>query len=258
MLEVKELSFAYGKKNILQNVSFSARPGQLTVLLGPNGAGKTTLLNCLAGLAPARGEILFQGQPAAKACSPKVGFLEQNTSCQAALTVTEVVLLGRLERLGFQVEARELAGVARVLEILGLSELAGRRITELSGGQRQLVFIAQILVKCPRLLILDEPTSALDLEHQFRLLTLLQRLTKEEGYTTILTLHHLDLAEEYGDWLLVLKDGSVYREGTAEQVFTREMLREVYQVEAEIFTDSRGRRHVIPVGICGEREKERL
>ena len=74
MLEVKELSFAYGKKNILQNVSFSARPGQLTVLLGPNGAGKTTLLNCLAGLAPARGEILFQGQPQPKPALQRLAF----------------------------------------------------------------------------------------------------------------------------------------------------------------------------------------
>lgn len=256
MLEVEHLAFSYGKEAVLSGVSFTARPGEVTVLVGANGAGKTTLLKCLAEGKPPAGGICFEGRDireiSREEYSRAVSFLEQSTVCEAALNVFEVILLGRLNRLSYRVSGEDLAQVEKVMELLEISRFSGRNIAELSGGQRQLVFIAQALVKEPRLLLLDEPTSALDLHHQFKLMDFLRKMTKDRGYTTVITLHHLDIAAKYADHMVALNAGGVYREGRPEEVFSEALLREVYQVEAEIHFDAEKKKHVIPVGFIGE------
>ena len=118
---------------------------------------------------------------------------------------------------------------------------------ELSGGQRQLVFMAQALVKEPKILILDEPTSALDLHKQFDLLTLLKNLTRENDFTTLVTLHHLDLAAMFADEIIVLKEGTVYAQGAPKDIFTEAMMEDVYRVKTKIYMDDNGLPHVIPL-----------
>ena len=117
---------------------------------------------------------------------------------------------------------------------------------ELSGGQRQLVFMAQALVKEPKILILDEPTSALDLHKQFDLLTLLN-LTQENDFTTLVTLHHLDLAAMFADEIIVLKEGTVYAQARRKTSFTEAMMEDVYRVKTKIYMDDNGLPHVIPL-----------
>ena len=118
---------------------------------------------------------------------------------------------------------------------------------ELSGGQRQLVFMAQALVKEPKILILDEPTSALDLHKQFDLLTLLKNLTQENDFTTLAKVHHRELAAMFADEIIVLKEGTVYAQGAPKDIFTEAMMEDVYRVKTKIYIDDNGLPHVIPL-----------
>ena len=239
MVEVRDLSFRYGKNapNILDGVSFCAASGRMTALIGANGAGKSTLLKNVALGAWPKEEL-----------ARRISYLAQSSETRAVLNVFEVVLLGRMNRLSFRVSDADTAAVERILDRLGIAHLAGRGIGALSGGQRQLVFIAQALAKGPEILLLDEPTSALDLHRQFELLTLLQTLTAERGFTTVMTLHHLDLAARFADEIVVLSEGRVYARGAPAAVFTEQMLRDVYRVRAKIYADDDGVRHVIVSG----------
>ena len=136
-------------------------------IVGPNGSGKSTLVKAVAGLLKASGRIRFNGSEA----RPKsVGYMPQDLQTPMALTVLEVVLLGRLAELGLTVSADDLEAVRQVLQLLGMEALAGRYLSELSGGQRQMVFLAQALVSQPTVLLLDEPISALDICHQLEVL----------------------------------------------------------------------------------------
>ena len=174
MLEIKELNFSYGKTNILKDISFTANPGEMTVLLGANGSGKTTLLQCINRLNKYEGQVMFEDKELSSFTHEdyrdRMSYLDQNLACDAVLTVFEVVLLGRLTRLGFRVSEEDTSSVENILKLMKIDQFSKRGISELSGGQRQLVFIAQALVKNPELLVMDEPTSALDLNKQFHLL----------------------------------------------------------------------------------------
>lgn len=251
MLEVNHLAFGYGRDTILRDISFQAYPGQITAVIGPNGVGKSTILKCIAGLEKGTGDICFCGKNRkemnAEEISRTVSYLNQNSACEAQLNVYEVILLGLLNDLKFKVQEEDMRRVEEVIDLLSLHPYAHRKISELSGGQQQLVFIAQTLIKNPRILMMDEPTSALDLNKQFQLMELLQKITKENNLTTLVTLHHLDITAKYADRVIVVHDGSVYRNDDAEAVFTPEMLREVYCVNAEVYTDTMGGKHIIAI-----------
>lgn len=181
MIEVHNLTFGYSSTEdgqILKGVDFVAQTGKLTALIGTNGAGKSTLLKTIMGILKGKGEIFVNGKSVSeysnKDFSSTVSYLSQDNDCRVNLTVFEVVMLGRMGSMSFRVKDEDIQATQEVLERLNLQRFASRNIMELSGGQRQLVFMAQALVKEPKILILDEPTSALDLHKQFDLLTLLK------------------------------------------------------------------------------------
>lgn len=254
MIEVQNLTFGYSSKDesqILRGVDFSAKTGKLTALIGTNGEGKSTLLKAIVGLLKYNGNILINGNPTThysnKEFTNMVSYLSQDNDCKVNLTVFEVVMLGRMGSMSFKVKDSDIAATNEILNRLNLQKFASRNITELSGGQRQLVFMAQALVKEPQILILDEPTSALDLHKQFDLLTLLKNLTEEHNFTTLVTLHHLDLAAAFADEIIVLKEGRVYAQGTPIEIFTESMMEDVYQIKTKLYMDSKGIPHVIPL-----------
>lgn len=200
MIEVHNLTFGYSSTEdgqILKGVDFTAQTGKLTALIGTNGAGKSTLLKTIMGILKGKGEIFVNGKPVSeysnKDFSSTVSYLSQDNDCRVNLTVFEVVMLGRMGSCLSCVKERYPSNT-RGVGTVELTAVCSRNIMELSGGQLQLVFMAQALVKEPKILILDEPTSALDLHKQFDLLTLLKNLTRENDFTTLVTLHHLDLA----------------------------------------------------------------
>ena len=254
MIEVHNLTFGYSsdsQKNILRGVDFVAQTGKLTAVIGTNGAGKSTLLKTIIGILPGKGDIQINGKATAaytsEELSSTVSYLSQDNDCKINLSVFEVVMLGRMGSMSFRVKEEDIRATEDVLKRLNMQELASRSIMALSGGQRQLVFIAQTLVKEPSVLLLDEPTSALDLHKQFNLLTLLKGLTQEHGFTTLVTLHHLDLAAKFADEIIVLKNGEVYAQGVPQKIFTERMMEAVYRVKTKVYVDEHDVPHVIPL-----------
>ena len=251
MIEAKDLCFRYGTETVLNHVNFRADSGEITAVIGANGVGKSTLLKCVAGLLSYDGQVLLGGkdsrQMADEEHAAKIGYLCQNNGCCANLSVFEVILMGLVNELSFHVSQQEIDRVEHIMKLMDIEDYAGRKINHLSGGQQQLVFIAQTLVKRPDILIMDEPTSALDLNRQFRLMELIKRVTEEYGFTTMVCHHHLDLVSRYAGRVLVLKNGSIYCNDTPAKAFTEEMFRDVYGMEVEFCTDREGIRHMVPV-----------
>lgn len=242
-IECKNVTVRYGKTIAVSNVSLLAKPGEFLAILGPNGSGKSSLLKSIAGQVAFEGNIRFGGQ---KHSTGAVSYMSQDISGQAALTVTEVVLLGRVGQLGIQVTSQDLNAVIDVLCKLRISKLASKQLSELSGGQRQLVYLAQALVRQPRALLLDEPISALDLRHQLEVLELVRNLTNENCLTTICVLHDLNAAARFADRVTLLKGGYLVASGSPLLTLTSAQIEAVYDVEADVIEDKEGYRLVCP------------
>ena len=245
-ISVDDLGVRLGGRDILHGLAFAAEPGTVTALVGPNGSGKTTLLKTLCGLLPHRGRVRFGDLAAAP--REAIGYMPQDTTSRAVLTVFEVVLLGRLSRLGVKVSEGDLAAASRALDVVGVAHLAEAHIGELSGGQRQLVHFAQVLAREPKLVFLDEPTSALDLRNQLHLLDLVRRETRLRGLTTVVTLHDLNAAARFADRLAVLHDGRLARCGAPHAVIDDDLLAEVWGVAARVTLDAEALPTVTPLG----------
>jgi iron complex transport system ATP-binding protein len=248
-LVIDSLDFAYGRNPVLR--SLSAGPlhrGTVTALVGPNGSGKSTLFRCLAGTAKAqRGQIRLDDRDltgvASRERARRVFHLSQDISTRAALTVFEVVLLARMSLAGglaLRAGLCDLRAVQHALDDLGLGDLSGRPIADLSGGQRQLVGIAQALVREPDILLLDEPTSALDVRRQLEVMQIIRKVTAERAVVTVAAMHDLALAARFADRLLVLKDGRIAEEGTPDAVLSCRALAETYSVGIHVERSRRG------------------
>ncbi len=238
-LAVQDLQFSYGSQQVLSGISIPEAPaGAITALVGPNAAGKTTLLRCIAGLLRYRGRVLLGGRDVASMrkhdLTLQVSYLPQEVPVHAVLTVFEAVLLGRHHAFGWRVSREDLALVEQTLRDLEIEHLSLRYLNELSGGQGQLVSIAQALVREPDVLLLDEPTANLDLQRQLEVLALVRHLSQERAITTLVTLHDINLASRFASHFVVLSQGAIYAAGTAEEVVTQEMLHDVYGVYAQV------------------------
>lgn len=242
-LRLEKLTFAYGSEAVLDQIELQL-DCPVTALVGPNAVGKTTLLRCITGALKPKGRISLDGKDIRsfrkKELSQAMGYLAQDGQCSAELTVMEAVLLGRFHTLSWRVSDDDLNVAFEVLEDLGIAELALRPLRELSGGQRQMVSIAQVLVQNPRVLLLDEPTNSLDLQHQLEILALIRDLSLQKDLTTVLSLHDLNLAARYADEIVVLYQGRVFACGNPVSVLTPETLRIAYGVNAKSHIDSGG------------------
>lgn len=240
-LQVRGLNVGYKRKAVLHDVELpEILPGQIVALVGPNGAGKSTLLRTLAGLLPARGDIRL-GSLDLLACHRRdraavLGFMPQTLPEGIALSVLET-LLGAL-RGGDSLNvpgsaAQQRASAFAVLEQLGILHLALQSLDSLSGGQRQMVSLAQAVIRQPQLLLLDEPTSALDLRYQNDVMSTVRQLA-DEGRIVVVVLHDLGLAARWADRIMVLENGRLHVAGTPEQTLTASMLEQVYRVRARV------------------------
>lgn len=235
-MQLDEVTFAYGSNPVLKNVSLSLTPGRFYGVVGPNGAGKSTLLRLLSGyLKPQTGAIYLNGKSLAtyslRDLAREIALIPQ-TSVYFPFTVEEVVLLGRTpyySRLEKPSEADRRI-VHNCLEVAEILHLAGRPVNDLSGGERQRVTIARALAQQTELLLLDEPTTHLDLEHQIKTCQVLQNEAKK-GNTVVAVLHDLNLVTNYCDYVFVLSQGSLVREGLPEEVFSPELIQEIYKVQ---------------------------
>ncbi|MBE6521595.1 MAG: ABC transporter ATP-binding protein [Thermoplasmata archaeon] len=239
-LEVDALRFSYGSTEILKGVSMEFDTG-INAVLGPNGAGKSTLVKCLSGVhKPSSGTATFDGESLIHRDPYKINmtYMSQETPHISNLTVLEFMLLGRANELKLRVSEDDIDLAYSPLHKLGIEEFADRNVGELSGGQAQMVMIAQCLVSDPDLIILDEPMNNLDLKRELDIFEIIREEHSLRELTTVMVLHDLNFASRYCDRIVVMDHGEVYSSGTPQEVITPEMLRDVYRVEAEVAINS--------------------
>ena len=249
-VEIKDLSFSYHSHTVLKSISLQTN-SKLTAIIGPNAAGKSTFIKCLAGILRPQGAILLDGTPIRQLkraeISERISYLPQETGSRAILTVLEAVLLGRLNSLSWRVSDEDLTKAFAMLTELGIDGLASKPLNELSGGQLQMVSIAQALIRDPQLLLMDEPTNSLDLFHQLEMFERIREITDEKQLTTIMALHDLNHAARYADYVIVLNQGKIYDCGTPAMVFTEDMITTVYGVYAKVIIADDGIPQIFPL-----------
>ncbi len=245
-LAIKNLNFSYANKPVLHDISVDGfQPGQVTALIGPNATGKSTFFRCVAGLLKTKGaSISVDGAEQARAkrsdWNRNVCYMPQLFSSNAALTVFDVVLLARKNLKGKRVSDDDVGAVAGVLEKLNISHLSEFYVGDLSGGQQQIVSIAQAIVRDPALFLLDEPTSALDLRHQLEIMTIIREETRARGVVAIVALHDLNLAARFADHVVLMRQGKIILSGKPEDVLSSPELAETYGVTIDIHKTKTG------------------
>ena len=242
-LTVSDLGFAYEKRPVLQNVSFSLGEGQLVALLGCNGAGKTTLLRCILGLNEGyTGSITVDGDEVRtlrpRELSHRIAYIPQVHYPAFRYSVLEMVLMGTTHALSTvgAPGAREEAAALSALRTLNAEHLAQRDYGRLSGGEQQTVLIARALVQGTKLLLMDEPTASLDYGNRQRVLAAVRRLTRE-GYTVLLSTHDPQHALTYADRILALSGGTLIANGAPHDTLTPALIRTLYGVDAVFSPD---------------------
>lgn len=239
---VRGVSLAYSAEPVLRDVDLEVREGEILAVVGPNGAGKSTLLRAISGaLRPQEGVIYLDFQAvwsfSARERARKLAMVEQGAQPAFDFTVQELVELGRVPHLGRLQGFRSVdqAAVARALAFTGLTDLAHRRWSELSGGEKQRALLAMAFAQEPEVLLLDEPTAHLDVAHQIELMQLISKFA-EKGGTVIMALHDLNLALAFAHRLALLHRGRLLACGAPKDVLTPALLREVFGVEALVRT----------------------
>lgn len=251
MIEVRDLHYAFGAKEVLKGVSFSAQKGEFVAILGNNGTGKSTLMLCLNKIRePKAGTVTVNEQNVLtlprKACAKLMSYVAQKAELSDA-TVYDTVMLGRLPYMNWQTTPHDHALCEAVIEKLNLESLKMRAVSTLSGGEQQKVMLARALVQEPEVLLLDEPTSSLDIKNAHEMLSEVRTLCKEASLTVLMVIHDLNLALRYCDKFLFLKDGEVYRFGD-KSVITEDVLEAVYGISTRLITVD-GETMIAPVTI---------
>ncbi|MFS2224505.1 ABC transporter ATP-binding protein [Pantoea sp. B65] len=257
-LSIRGFSAGYPKRQIIENLHVPLLPrGKITVLLGPNGCGKSTLLRSLAGLNRAKGELWLNGeelmsQPFARRAD-KVVYLPQSLPAGVHLHVLESIIVAQRASGGRSSVSSE-NEVMALLEQLGIAHLALSYLDQLSGGQKQLVGLAQSLIRRPALLLLDEPLSALDLNYQFHVMDLVRRETQQRNIVTVVVVHDINIALRHGEHVLMLQNGELIADGEPIEVITPQSLARVYGVRGRIERCSQGTPQVLIDGLVTEPE----
>jgi len=258
VLHAKRVDYRIGPAQLLSGVDLELRPSELHGLIGPNGAGKSTLLRNLIGyLKPTGGEVLVQGRPlrdySARERAKRISYLSQHGPDQFPFPVVDVVEMGSYPVIGMgrSPGTAERESAMRALAYVGLEHLADRSFPSLSGGERQLVLFARVLVQESPIILLDEPTASLDIGHETTLLQMVRDLCAE-GYSAIIALHNLNLAAEYCHRVTLMERGRVRAEGPPEAVLTRELVETAYRTTVHVGrNDATGSIAVSPVPTGG-------
>ncbi|MGG0854942.1 adenosylcobinamide amidohydrolase [Metabacillus fastidiosus] len=242
MIDVKNISYKIGSKTILENINLSVSRGEFFGILGPNGSGKTTLLKLISGgQAGKEGEVIIDGRNIrmyqTKELAKKLAVLPQLNDAPFSFTVYDAIKIGRYAHQRTLLPAwskEDEDSVQEAIRLTKIERLKDRFLDELSGGERQLVYLARALVQEAEILLLDEPTNHLDISHQINLLELLKELIEEKNLTVISIFHDLNLASLYCDKVLLLKDGKEVNTDTPRNLFINEKLEEIYDADLQM------------------------
>jgi iron complex transport system ATP-binding protein len=236
LVELCEVRFGYApERPVICGVSLDVPHGAMCAIIGANGCGKSTLIRLMAGvLRPASGEIHLDGRELRsippRALAKRIAYVPQASRMAFPFTALEVVLTGRTPHTPrFQFENENDCEKAReALATVDALHLAGRRVTELSGGELQIVALARALAQEPACLLLDEPSAALDLKHRAALLRILARLRDERGLSAVVVTHDLNLIDPVFDWVFAIRCGTVSASGAPSEILQREVLAAIY------------------------------
>jgi len=242
-IALEDIGAYYGRRLTVSGITtptFSS--GEIVAVIGPNAAGKSTLFKRMAGLLHGPGKVHVEGSEKGKRA---ISYMPQDTSANAVLTVYESILLARKQGSGWKVNDEDLALIDGVMSAIDITDIAFRNLGELSGGQRQLVGIAQTLVREPDILLMDEPTSALDLHRQMEVLDFMQQVARERSIIVFIAIHDLNQAMRFADKALVIERGGLRGVGATGEVINRQLLRDVYRIDARIEPCSRGQLQII-------------
>ncbi|MGC4378397.1 ABC transporter ATP-binding protein [Fictibacillus sp. Mic-4] len=245
-LYTESLNIGYGEQLIVKDVSVAIPDKKVTTIIGSNGCGKSTLLKAITRIHKQQsGAVILDGENIAKentkTLAKKMAILPQTPESANGLTVGELVSYGRFPyQRGFgRLSKKDIEAIDWALEVTGTSGFKFRPVDSLSGGQRQRVWIAMALAQETDIIFLDEPTTYLDMAHQLEVLELLQKLNTEQGRTIVMVLHDLNQAARFADYMIALKDGEIVKAGDCEEVMNRDVLKKVFQIDAEIGRDPR-------------------
>ena len=247
MIEIKNISFSYGKKPVLNDISFSVNPGECVGILGTNGAGKSTLITCLNKiLMPKTGSLYIDNRDILKSSrleiARQVSYVAQKNEI-SQMTVFDSVLLGRKPYIKWAISQEDIDICDAAIRQIGMEAFKLRYVNELSGGELQKVMLARAIVQRPQLLLLDEPTSNLDPKNQYEMLAMVKKMAIESKISVLMVLHDLSLALRYCDKFLFIKSGRVYQYGD-ESVVTAHTVSQVYDIDS-IVTEVNGRKIVV-------------
>jgi iron complex transport system ATP-binding protein len=249
ILKVKDLGFSYKKgREVLSDISFELKEGEILGVAGPNGTGKTTLLkNINRLLKPRKGEITVCGRDAkklsVKETAKLIAYVPQYSLSYFPMSVIDCVMMGRLPYSERSYSQKDKELVFSIMEKTRLTDFAFRNIKEISGGERQMVFIARAMAQLPKIIILDEPTSSLDLKNQLFILKVVSDMAKNENYSIIMTQHDLNLASMFCHKLMILKDSRIFAYGDPREILTSENIEIIYGVKTRI-SEEDGYKHV--------------
>lgn len=248
MLRLENVSAGYGKVPVISNINAEFEKGRITTIIGPNGSGKSTLLKAIVSLCEVlQGTVYLKGENREKIGDRKfaqqVSYLPQSHTA-GAITVGRMVLHGRFPYLSYprHYGKEDYECCYRAMERIGILSLRDKKVDELSGGQRQKVYLAMALSGETDVFLFDEPTTYLDIRYQLELLHLMEQL-KEQGKTVVTVLHDLDTAMRVSDSILVMQNGKIVEKGTAQEIQSSGIIEKVFQITAQSFVDHEGKKH---------------
>ncbi|MFR1707277.1 MAG: ABC transporter ATP-binding protein [Clostridium sp.] len=246
-ISVKNLSVSYENNIIIEDMDLCIPKGKISIIIGANGCGKSTLLKTISRInKPRKGDIFINNKNIKKVkekdIAKEVAFLPQGPVCPNGLTVRELVAFGRFphQKIIGGLNSHDKEVIDWAIQETGLSEFADREVDSLSGGQRQRAWIAMTLAQETEIIMLDEPTTYLDMSYQLEVLEVLQKLNKEKRITVVIVLHELNNACRFADNIIGLKKGKVICEGRPMEVITKETLKEIYGIDANLQRSENG------------------
>lgn len=248
----ENISVAYDKKTVIENLSSTILDGKITTIIGANGCGKSTLLKALTRIQALKsGQIYIDGQAIVslptKEVAKKIALLPQVLDAAEGISVYELVSYGRFPHQKYlgSLTAEDRNKIHWAMEVTKVTEYANMEVDSLSGGQRQRVWIAMALAQDTDTIFLDEPTTYLDMNHQLEVLELLQTLNRETNKTIVMVLHDLNLSARFSDDLIAMKQGVIKYKGSVENIMTAEVLRDIFNIDAQIIEDPIHKRPIL-------------
>jgi iron complex transport system ATP-binding protein len=239
MIVARNLTKAYGDTPVVRDVSLEIPRGGITSIIGPNGAGKSTLLGLLSRLLPATaGSVHVDELDVASAPSDllarRLSILRQENHITARLTVRDLVAFGRFPHSKGRLTDEDKKQIDDAIRYLGLKELSGRFLDEMSGGQRQRAFVAMVLCQDTDYVLMDEPLNNLDMRHASGMMKLIRRIADELGKTFVLVLHDINFASIYSDLIVAMREGEVVKRGSPAEILETGVLREIFDLDIPV------------------------